>query len=765
MGASFIEKTSAYMLDGRLYVRHRTGGNDAGEEITLKFLSTAPDISESGHVTDEGYKEYFALLKNNRVLFKDGEYQVGVNGVFYPVVSLESRRVSNPGKMPFYDDVFVVLHNGEAFNDIRFTVPSSETPLKQGDKLVLKVGGSQYIRYWDQISKLWYQEKTSKDHIDMAEVKGGTFLMGDPDGEAIFCNYPAYPINIKKLWRTMYDPQFMNETARGEAALGVEGLDIKNSTAVNPKSPFWLLNDDALPQFPVRLDDYMIGRFQVTMDQYYRFVDELAVSGDQLFYEINERHYVNEIAAVALKSKKTRVVDSDWGMGQRPAIDIHWFEALEYCNWLSRKKDLPVCYSFVPVYDGKEGIGKTAVSCLLNVSGSSMRKEDGTLQLQLYDVRCDFTKDGYRLPTEAEFEYAAKGGEDIPKIRDGKGYAISGTTAEDAADKELINYYACWTGNTQNPSKAAGQLLPDNMGGNGYTSPVGSKLPNNLGIYDMSGNVWETVWDHYSLGYYEKMSKIENIENPTGTSYTVLQLSVFSEDCDETTKNEYGYSYETKDGLKKRVSCASLSNKGRFAHTLRGGSWANPYLLIKTSNRFVGARSYVNNSPLFSDARIGFRLARTNPCSFDVFSKIKEMILLHYHEYAADFDPAGEKNEKQKLFALSQESQSLAMSLYEDGNDFFYTSIQAPQIIELKDKASWKDFMSEPKPHREHKVHVDTLTVQQIETGRYRAAYVMDVSIEERGELRFKVTMNFRRNEAGELKILNCLQEGGICCE
>jgi formylglycine-generating enzyme required for sulfatase activity len=87
----------------------------------------------------------------------------------------------------------------------------------------------------------------------------------------------------------------------------------------------------------------------------------------------------------------------------------------------------------------------------------------------------------YRLPTEAEWEYAARGG------RQSKGYTYSGSNNVDAV---------AWYGENSSNS----------------TRPVGGKTPNELGIYDMSGNVWEWCYDWY--GAYSSTAQT----NPTGPS-------------------------------------------------------------------------------------------------------------------------------------------------------------------------------------------------------------------------------------------------------
>jgi formylglycine-generating enzyme required for sulfatase activity len=107
----------------------------------------------------------------------------------------------------------------------------------------------------------------------------------------------------------------------------------------------------------------------------------------------------------------------------------------------------------------------------------------------------------YRLPTEAEWEYAATSG--------GKGETYAGTSDESSLDE-----YAWY-------AKNSGEK----------TRPVGGKKPNGLGLFDMSGNVWEWVADWYDENYY-KQSPADNPKGPSIGECRVLRGGSWYNDPD-----------------------------------------------------------------------------------------------------------------------------------------------------------------------------------------------------------------------------------------
>ncbi len=140
-----------------------------------------------------------------------------------------------------------------------------------------------------------------------------------------------------------------------------------------------------------------------------------------------------------------------YGQSGFPATGLSWERAVMFCNWLSGREGLEHAYTIVR--DDKK---------------------------KIFEATCDFSKSGYRLPTEAEWEYAANGGHRAKRS------VFSGSNSP---------YNIAWFSETYK----------------GTEHKSGELQPNELGIYDMSGNVEEWCWDYYSNDY-SKSGKV----NPTG---------------------------------------------------------------------------------------------------------------------------------------------------------------------------------------------------------------------------------------------------------
>jgi len=251
---------------------------------------------------------------------------------------------------------------------------------------------------------------------------------------------------------------------------------------------------DELPVHVVLLDAFFVSKFEITNRQYCDYLNSSypaklkVVSGvvyaasdsgnsypycDMHSWDPESQIDYNDISgtfSVRTKGEPPRDMNDD------PMVQVSWYGAVAYCNWRSQQEGYEQCYN-----------------------------------LSTWD--CDFSKHGYRLPTEAEWEYAARGGKHNPYYRFPWGDTISHSQA---------NYYA-EPGHYPfdvNPTEGIHPDWDDEI--YPYTSVVGSFSANGYGLYDMAGNVWEWCNDWFDPNYYN-VSPYDNPTGPASGVYYVLR--------------------------------------------------------------------------------------------------------------------------------------------------------------------------------------------------------------------------------------------------
>jgi len=301
-----------------------------------------------------------------------------------------------------------------------------------------------------------------------AELAPGTYQV-----EASAKNYYAYKGNITislgetrnekiSLIKQASKLQFEINPVDAKCILSMDGRDIYNW------SGFKIINDIPLGEYQLTatLQGYKTLRKKISIREGQTTVEDLQMeTGSDLpewlvqvdgktfkqdGYEWSS-FYISKFEVTQELWKSVMKDNPSYFKGdKRPVENVTWYDAVAFCNALSDKEGLPRAY--------------------YSIIDTVWDKQWGKISSINEKLMVNWNSEGYRLPLEAEWEYAAKGG----KYSKGFEYSGSNTIGE-----------VCWgSGNSES-----------------QTHDVGLKMSNELGIYDMSGNVWEWCWDIYSGSY------------------------------------------------------------------------------------------------------------------------------------------------------------------------------------------------------------------------------------------------------------------------
>ncbi len=241
--------------------------------------------------------------------------------------------------------------------------------------------------------------------------------------------------------------------------------------------------NDEIPVHSVKVDSIYMSKTEITNNQFLAFLNTSLLAGTvqvsnnkvHLTGDTNTLYYTYQYAPYYSIGYDGNMFSMADFRSNHPVVGVMWCGAVAFCNWLSQQNGLDECFN-----------------------------------LTTWD--CDFTKEGYRLATEAEWEHAGRGGHLNPYLKYPNGNTVDITQANlpnsgdpyETGSLPMTTPVGFYDGTLKQKSDfnwpGSATTYQTSDGANGY------------GLYDMQGNVWEFIWDWYGNGYYS----VSPFDNPKG---------------------------------------------------------------------------------------------------------------------------------------------------------------------------------------------------------------------------------------------------------